>query len=82
MSSVGGGTAGCCVASRLAESGKFNVLLLEIGSVPHSGLDIPAIAPRYLTESARVYRSVPQNTLGLGNNRVRFICSLIKCGII
>lgn len=70
---MGGGTAGCVVASRLSENGSFSVLLLEAGGVPSEDMDIPAFAPTYQVDPAVTfqYTSVPQANASLAYNGVR-----------
>lgn len=68
---VGSGAGGSTVAGRLAES-KFSVLLLESGGFPREGYDVPAFAPRFLSDSGVTfhYKNVPQKHAALLNNGV------------
>jgi len=63
---VGGGTAGCVVASRLSEDRGARVLLLEAGPPDTArALRIPAAWPTLLnTEFDWKYKSAPQSGLG------------------
>uniref|UniRef100_A0A1B6LGQ0 Glucose-methanol-choline oxidoreductase N-terminal domain-containing protein n=1 Tax=Graphocephala atropunctata TaxID=36148 RepID=A0A1B6LGQ0_9HEMI len=40
---VGAGSAGCVIANRLTESGKWNVLLIEAGGDPSKTTEVPAL---------------------------------------
>ncbi|KAH6904171.1 aryl-alcohol oxidase [Coprinopsis sp. MPI-PUGE-AT-0042] len=65
---VGGGTAGCVVASRLSEDPSFNVLLIEAGPNHEGHLDlaVPGYTSKlYGSEFDWGYTSVPQ--VGLNN---------------
>lgn len=54
---VGGGTAGCILANRLTEGGKYNVLLLEAGGPPRSPwIKIPAGFSKLLTNETYNWR--------------------------
>lgn len=54
---VGGGTAGCILANRLTEGGKYNVLLLEAGGPPRSPwIKIPAGFSKLLTNKTYNWR--------------------------
>lgn len=54
---VGGGTAGCILANRLTESGKYSVLLLEAGGAPRSPwIKIPAGFSKLLTNETYNWR--------------------------
>lgn len=62
---VGGGTAGCILANRLTESGKYTVLLLEAGGPPRSPwIKIPAGFSKLLTNKTYNWRfeSCPEAT--------------------
>lgn len=61
---VGGGTAGCLVASRLAEDPQTRVLLIEAGGrYPDVPLSIPLLGLRVNGHFSWKYRSVPQPAL-------------------
>ncbi|CAG7822514.1 unnamed protein product [Allacma fusca] len=64
---VGGGTAGCVVARRLADA-NFKVLLLEAGGTPPPIQSIPTVSGDFLGEFHQeinyMYRTVPQRKLG------------------
>lgn len=67
---VGGGTAGCILANRLTQCGKYNVLLLEAGGPPKSPwIKIPAGFSKLLTNKTYNWRfeSCPETVT---NNRV------------
>jgi choline dehydrogenase-like flavoprotein len=67
---VGGGTAGCILANRLTQCGKYNVLLLEAGGPPKSPwIKIPAGFSKLLTNKTYNWRfeSFPEVVT---NNRV------------
>lgn len=69
---VGGGAAGCVVASRLSENSCVNVLLLEAGKEPPFLTEVPGLA-RYLVkyEQNWQFMTVPQkHTAGGLINRV------------
>ncbi|WP_280553960.1 GMC family oxidoreductase N-terminal domain-containing protein [Halomonas sp. 25-S5] len=54
---VGGGTAGCILANRLTEDGKYSVLLLEAGGQPRSPwIKIPAGFSKLLTNKTYNWR--------------------------
>lgn len=54
---VGGGTAGCILANRLTEDGKYSVLLLEAGGAPRSPwIKIPAGFSKLLTNETYNWR--------------------------
>lgn len=67
---AGGGTAGCALARRLSDNGKFTVLLLERGPAPDPELDIPALAALKHNPYVNVYKTVPQRNAGLQNGGV------------
>ena len=66
---VGAGSAGCAVAGRLSESGKYNVLLLEAGGPDdHPDIHVPArFSNLFHTPFDWDYQTVPQP--GLNNRR-------------
>lgn len=72
---VGSGAGGSAVARRLAESGKFNVLVIEAGPVPKAGYDVPALATDYLGDADLTfnYQSTPQVGAALYSNGVSFL---------
>ena len=45
---VGAGAAGCTVAGRLAQQGKYSVLLLEAGGPSHWMMGVPFFMPAFL----------------------------------
>jgi choline dehydrogenase-like flavoprotein len=65
---VGGGTAGCILANRLTESGRFRVLMLEAGGEPKSlWIPIPAGFSKLLVDTRYNWRFKTQaeaNTRG------------------
>jgi choline dehydrogenase len=64
---VGGGSAGCAMASRLAENGRFNILLIEAGPSDHHGFTkIPALmsAAVQSPDFDWRYRAEPDSSLG------------------
>ncbi|ODM88767.1 Oxygen-dependent choline dehydrogenase, partial [Orchesella cincta] len=69
---VGGGTAGCVLARKLSDSGEHSVLVLEAGILPDPGLDVPALASSFLSNSnyTRTYYSVPQQNADLENGGI------------
>ena len=70
---VGGGTAGAVVASRLSEKPCVNVLLLEAGPEPPLLTEVPALG-RYFwfTDVDWKYKTTPQKHTGRALvNRVR-----------
>jgi choline dehydrogenase len=75
--SVGGGTAGCVLASRLSENPKVTVLLIEAGGIPSgwTGLlsRIPIMAPLlHKSKADWAYMSAPQkNAFRALKNNVR-----------
>jgi hypothetical protein len=72
---VGGGTAGCVVASRLSEDPNRSVLLLEAGREESYIMDVPLLANFFqLTETNWGHRTVAQKgaCLGMTNGRCKF----------
>ncbi|CAN8022927.1 unnamed protein product [Ixodes persulcatus] len=70
--SVGGGSAGAVVASRLSEDPGVSVLLLEAGGLPNFFLDVPLLAAEIQqTKFDWAYRTVPQEVscFGLKNRQ-------------
>lgn len=69
---VGGGSAGCVMANRLSENGRFTVLLLEAGGDPSLLNSIPELAPYNLHHPPTDwgYKTVPQDNacLSMYNN--------------
>lgn len=72
--SVGAGSGGSVVASRLSEMSCVNVLLLEAGGAPPILSEIPVAAlSLWFTDVDWQFRTVPQRYTGRGLvNRVRF----------
>ncbi|GIY66515.1 glucose dehydrogenase [Caerostris extrusa] len=68
MPSVGGGSAGSVVASRLSEIPCVSVLLLEAGGIVAPLLnDVPALARQFwFTNLDWQFKTVPQKHTGLG----------------
>ncbi|CAG7828771.1 unnamed protein product [Allacma fusca] len=64
---VGGGTAGCIVARRLADA-NFHVLLLEAGGTPPPIQEIPTVTGQFVEQFHPdinfLYKTVPQRKLG------------------
>lgn len=86
--SVGAGTAGATIATRLTTYG-YKVLLLEAGGDAPPFLDIPLLAPLIQnTPYDWQYKTVPQENAckGLRNNvRYFYLCiklRLVKCFIM
>ncbi|OXA50883.1 Glucose dehydrogenase [FAD, quinone] [Folsomia candida] len=71
---VGGGSAGCVMANRLSENGRFTVLLLEAGGDPSLLNSIPELAPYNLHHPPTDwgYKTVPQDNacLSMYNNQL------------
>lgn len=66
---VGAGAGGGAVARRLAESGRFSVLLVESGGLPGQFNEVPSYAP-YARDSVFNFDSIPQRNAALMNNGV------------
>ncbi|XP_075973278.1 ecdysone oxidase-like [Anticarsia gemmatalis] len=69
---IGGGTAGCVIASRLAEDTDATVLLIESGENPESESDVPGLliyikeseaAWNYTVEDDETYRQYHKDTI-------------------
>ena len=70
MMTVGGGTSGAVLASRLAEDKKKSILLIEAGRDPTGvqSIDIPLMADSVRgTEFDWQYHTVPQKSACLGH---------------
>lgn len=69
---IGAGSAGCAVAGRLSESGKYNVLLLEAGGPDDNpDIHIPAhFSNLFHTDVDWDYETIPQPGL---NNRKEYV---------
>lgn len=64
---VGAGSAGCVVASRLSENGRYSVLLLEAGGSESVVSDIPQTQVMLQrTPLDWQYETVPQKNAGFG----------------
>lgn len=62
---VGSGSAGAVVAHRLAQTGRFHVLLLEAGGPQSAVSDMPGLTTSLVgTEMDWQYRTVPQKNIG------------------
>ncbi len=79
FNTVGSGAGGGAIARRLAEIGKFNVLVIEAGGLPKPGHDIPAYTSRFLGDPDVnfKYQSIPQPNAALYKNGVSFLRNLI-----
>ncbi len=65
---VGGGTAGCVLANRLTESGRYTVLMLEAGATARSlWVEIPAGFSKLLTNPAFNWRFQTEPEEATGN---------------
>ena len=62
---VGAGSAGCVLANRLTENGKYQVLLLEAGAASHPLSPIPISYSKLIDNPAAnwCYRSVPEDSM-------------------
>ncbi|KAG8334924.1 hypothetical protein J6590_079840 [Homalodisca vitripennis] len=68
---VGAGSAGCVIANRLTESGKWNVLLVEAGGDPSKTTEVPALfGALQETDEDWKYQTDPEkeNCLGMLDN--------------
>lgn len=77
--SVGAGSAGAVIASRLSENRTYSVLLIEAGGYPSPLVKIPLISGIFpSTPFAWNYQTEPQKFgLSASINRVKFVFSLI-----
>jgi choline dehydrogenase-like flavoprotein len=67
---VGGGTAGCVLASRLVEDPEVSVLLLEAGPVTPRRMSIPLVGMKFSKRYSWGYRTTPQP--GLNGRSISF----------
>ncbi len=77
--SVGAGSAGAVIASRLSENRTYSVLLIEAGGYPSPLVNIPLISGIIpSTPFAWNYQTEPQKFgLSASINHVKFVFSLI-----
>ena len=77
--SVGAGSAGAVIASRLSENRTYSVLLIEAGGYPSPLVNIPLISGIFpSTPFAWNYQTEPQKFgLSASINRVKLVFSLI-----
>ncbi|KAK7471156.1 hypothetical protein VKT23_002567 [Stygiomarasmius scandens] len=71
---VGGGTAGCVVASRISENSKHRVLLVERGPVVDSWLsNVPLVSSNFSDQKAPVYKWQSTPLEGLGGKTLTLV---------